>query len=119
MRMLDQIFGSNPANLERALDRASFRHELLSKNLANINTPGYKRQDVDFAIQLDQELGKSQGYLQEDAVQDRGSVRVDGSSVDLEREVVEMADTELRYQLLSEVTGRYFSGLKNVIREGR
>ena len=117
--MLDQLFGSNPANFERAMSRASQRHELLSENLANVNTPGYKRKDMDFAIQLGDELGKSKSFLSNEATTDRGSVRVDGSSVDLEKEVVEMADTELRYQMLSEVTSRYFSGLKNVIREGR
>jgi len=92
---------------------------LLSKNLANVNTPGYKRQDVDFAIQLDQEIGKTTRFLDDDPKTDTGAIRVDGSSVDLEKEVVDLADTELRFQMLSEVTSRYFSGLKNVIREGR
>ena len=114
MRMMDQLFGSHPGNLERALDRASLRHELLSKNLANVNTPGYKRQDIDFAITLDEEMNK-----QAEPTTYTGSVRSDGSSVDLESEVVAMAETELRYQLLTEMTSRYFSGLQNVIREGR
>lgn len=119
MRMLDQLFGSNPANLERAMNRASLRHELISKNLANVNTPGYKRQDIDFAVQLDQEMGKSESRIDDGATADSSSIRVDGSSVDLEKEVVEMSDTELRYQMLSDLTGRYFAGLKSVIREGR
>lgn len=114
VRMLDQLFGNNPANMERALSRASLRHELLSKNLANVNTPGYKRQDVDFAMVLDQEVDRRTAIRT-----DRGSIRTDGNSVDLEQEVVAMAETELRYQMLTEVTSRYFSGLKNVIREGR
>lgn len=114
MRMLDQLFGNNPANMERALSRASLRHELLSKNLANVNTPGYKRQDVDFAMVLDQEVDRRTSIRT-----DRGSIRTDGNSVDLEQEVVAMAETELRYQMLTEITSRYFSGLKNVIREGR
>lgn len=112
--MLDQLFGNNPANMERALSRASLRHELLAKNLANINTPGYKRQDVDFAMVLDQEVDRRTAIRT-----DRGSIRTDGNSVDLEQEIVAMAETELRYQMLTEVTSRYFSGLKNVIREGR
>ena len=67
------------------MNRASLRHELLSKNLANVNTPGYKRQDVDFAIQLDQELGKTSHFLDDETKTDQGSIRVDGSSVDLEK----------------------------------
>ena len=48
-----------------------------------------------------------------------GSIRRDGNSVDLESEVVALAETDLHYRMLSEMTGRYFSGLKSVIREGR
>lgn len=114
MRMLDQLFGSHPGNLERALDRASLRHELLSKNLANVNTPGYKRQDIDFAMTLDRAMSDA-----DDPTTDMGNIRTDGSSVDLESEVVAMADTELRYQMITEMTSRYFTGLQSVIREGR
>lgn len=113
MRMLDQLFGSHPGNLERALDRATLRHELLSKNLANVNTAGYKRKDIDFTMALDEAMEEAEPKT------DMGSIRSDGSSVDLEKEVVAMAETELRYQLLTEMTSRYFSGLQNVIREGR
>ena len=129
MSMLDQLFGAQPANLERALDRTSLRHQLLTKNLANVNTPGYKRQDVDFAITLDQEMDRfrpesigARGAKSQDEgapLADGQDVRLDGSSVDLEREVVEISDTELRYQMRTDMTGRYFAGLKNVIREGR
>lgn len=129
MSMLDQLFGAQPANLERALDRTSFRHQLLTKNLANVNTPGYKRQDVDFAITLDQEMDRfrpaaiggngAKSQSEGAPLADGQDVRLDGSSVDLEREVVEISDTELRYQMLTDMTSRYFAGLKNVIREGR
>ena len=35
------------------MDRVSLRQSVLAGNLANINTPGYKRRDVDFAIELE------------------------------------------------------------------
>lgn len=125
--MFDQMFGSQPANLQRALDRASLRHQLISKNLANVNTPGYKRQDIEFGITLDQEMKKPFGrntdrstfFGDEELTTDMGSNRIDGSSVDLEKEVVAMAETELHFQTLTEMTSRYFSDLKSVIREGK
>lgn len=97
------------------------RHTLLGANLANVNTPGYKRQDIDFGMTLEQELGRSRMGRNTDSTAqvDRGSIRVDGSSVDLETEVASLAETELRYQMLTELTARYFRGLENVIREGR
>ncbi len=122
MRVMDRMFGSHSENLRNAMSRTSDRAGLLAGNLANVNTPGYKRKDVDFAIELEERTDGPKG-LQRLAAQgpktDRGAVRLDGSSVDLEKEVMAMAETEMRFQLLSDMTSRHFSGLKNVIREGR
>lgn len=98
---------------------------MLTGNLANANTPGYKRKDIDFNIVLDAEVNQSKVRMQElkdrrqQMLSDRTSLRVDGSNVDMEREVMSLAETELRYQAVTDMTGQYFSGLKNVIREGR
>jgi flagellar basal-body rod protein FlgB len=106
------------------MDRTSQRHALVSTNLANVNVPGYKRRDIDFGILLEQDgepsaLQRARAKAGQAARAGQGSVRVDGNSVDLEQEVVALAESELRYSLLAEVAGRYFSGLKNVIREGK
>lgn len=125
MAYLDNLFGPHAQNLQNALGRTSQRHSLLTENLSNVNTPGYKRKDLDFNIILEQELrGQTAGSqaMRDRAEQRRSastSIRVDGNNVDLEREVMSVAETELRYQALTDMTGRYFSGLKNVIREGR
>lgn len=120
MRILDNLFGPHTRNLEKALDRTTTRHTLLSENLANVNTPGYKRQDIDFGITLEQEMSRTNlDAAGSGRTVDRGSIRVDGSSVDLETEVASLAETELRYQMLTELSARYFRGLENVIREGR
>ena len=43
--------------LQKAADASALRNEVLSNNIANIDTPGYKRQDVDFETQLRRALG--------------------------------------------------------------
>jgi flagellar basal-body rod protein FlgB len=119
---LDGLFGSHLGNLERSLDRTTLRQGLIANNIANVNTPGYKRKDVDFGIELNKAMGDSSTQLignDADIKTTYGSNRRDGNSVDLEGEVVHMAETENRYRLLSEMTTRYFNGLKSVIREGR
>jgi flagellar basal-body rod protein FlgB len=119
---LDGLFGSHLGNLERSLDRTTLRQGLIANNIANVNTPGYKRKDVDFGIELNKAMGDSGTQLignDADIKTTYGSNRRDGNSVDLEGEVVHMAETENRYRLLSEMTTRYFNGLKSVIREGR
>lgn len=126
MQILDSLFGDQVRNLNRALDRASQRQALLGNNLANVNVPGYKRQDIDFSIALEGAVNRGPGAHDpfkrldgEGPQTDDDSVRIDGNSVDLEQEVMAITETEQRYQMLSELTGRYFGGLKSVIREGR
>ncbi|HWA82537.1 MAG TPA: hypothetical protein VG820_03825, partial [Fimbriimonadaceae bacterium] len=48
-----------------------------------------------------------------------GAIRLDGNGVDLEKEVMSIAETEMRFQALTDMTSNYFSNLKNVIREGK
>ena len=43
--------------LSKAADASALRNEVLSQNMSNIDTPGYKRQDVDFESQLRRALG--------------------------------------------------------------
>lgn len=118
--MLDQLFGAHVRNLQSSMDRAGERHGMLSNNLANLNTPGYKRQDIEFGIALEKaQSGFTLKRLGQDPRSSGGSQRLDGNSVNLEQEIVALAETEQRYKLLTEMTNRYFSGLKNVIREGR
>lgn len=122
MQMLDRLFGPQTNNLQRALGRTTQRHALLTENLANVNVPGYKRKDVDFAMELETAESMRDGKPQRAqlrGLEAKGSVRIDGNSVDMEQEVANMGETELRYQMLTEITSRYFSGLKSVIREGR
>ena len=116
MEILDRLFNPSLNNFQTALGRASERHALLSGNLANVNTPGYQRRDMDFNLVLEETQGH---HIRTRRFKPSAQIRQDGSSVDLEREVFSLAETELRFQMLSDMTNRYFSGLKNVIREGR
>lgn len=121
MQIMDNLFNPQIDRLSRALRNTSERQTLLTENLANVNTPGYKRKDVAFGIELDNAssgLGKFGSRFKSAAI-GSGSLRMDGNNVDLEREVAGIAETETRYQMLTEMTYRYFNGLKTAIREGR
>lgn len=119
MQILDNLFGSNLDNLSKAMDRTTLRHSLLTGNLANVNTPGYKRKDVDFGITLQDAQNALNQNQDPPITTDQTSNRLDGNSVDLEKEVMSISETELRYQALTDMTARYFSNLKNVIKEGK
>ena len=92
-------------------------------NLANVNTPGYKRQDSDFHIMLEDSMDDFDrtvaSKISGSSSSNRTSLRQDGNNVDMEYEVMSIANTETHYNTLTELTSRYFSGLNSVIREGK
>jgi flagellar basal-body rod protein FlgB len=123
--VLKSLFGPDLDNMQRAMSRTTQRHAMLVDNLANVNTPNYKRKDMDFSIKLEQEMGSGASHLnelQDEARQqdeDGTSMRVDGNNVDLEHEVMSLAETELHYQTLTDMAANYFSNMTNIIREGK
>lgn len=124
MPLLDNLFGPQVDKFQRSLALTTQRHAALTANMANIDTPGYKRRDVDFNLHLDDAMSRANekfAQLTGDSAgqADESNLRLDGNSVDLEREVMALSETELRYQALTDMTASYFAGLKNVIREGK
>ena len=125
--MLDRIFGGDAFVAQsRALDASALRHQLIANNLANVNTPGFKRQDVAFEARLSRALEqkRTQGAASSNPVdqvrpevvtQSNGSERADGNNVDMEAENVNAAINSLRYEALSQMVGGYFTGLKAAI----
>lgn len=117
--------------LDKAADASWLRNELISNNIANQDTPGYKRQDVDFESQLSQAL-KNQKYTSIDSkvkhvelsrlngkiFTDYGdfSYRMDGNNVDPEQEQVELASNQLKYQGLIQAMTKEFANIKSVLK---
>lgn len=126
--MLERLFNPTVTRLEAGLDAGSLRHRVISNNLANVNTPGFKSSDVKFADALGRaslqmrrmraaHLGIAGGTESgaQVALNTTNSVRHDGNNVDVEREMTNLAETELRYAALTQFAGRYFASLKAVI----
>jgi flagellar basal-body rod protein FlgB len=92
--------------LQRAMEGASLRQEALASNIANVNTPGYQRRDVDFHGALAAAVGaadpagalKSAGLSVTSA---SGAVRADGSTVDIDAESAKLAANGLEYEQLA------------------
>jgi len=117
MSMIDTAFDQA---LGRFLDLTVFREGLVSSNLANIDTPGYRTRDVNFR----QELARADGGL-EFAVfapavrQVRGlAERPDGNNVSLERETLLLAEIQLRFNLGVQLLRDDFHSLSAAIHEG-
>ncbi|WP_418624378.1 flagellar basal body rod protein FlgB [Waltera sp.] len=117
--------------LDRAADAAWQRNEAISNNIAKVDTPGYKRQDVAFESVLQQALGNNRYESMDDKVANvnlsrlRGrayvdyanySYRLDGNNVDIENENVMLAENQLKYQGLISSINQEFTNLKTVMK---
>ena len=117
--------------LDRAADAAWQRNEAISNNIANVDTPGYKRQDVAFESVLQRALGNNRYESMDDKVANvnlsrlRGrsyvdyanySYRLDGNNVDIENENVMLAENQLKYQGLLSSISQEFTNLKTVMK---
>ena len=102
-----ELFDTTQLGLERALAGSSRRHTAIASNLANVNTPGYRRQDVDFASALQSAWGAGSAAVESiDPVTQAdpaAPVRADGNSVDIDTESAAEAKNGLTYQTLSAV----------------
>ncbi|MCR5590934.1 MAG: flagellar basal body rod protein FlgB [Lachnospiraceae bacterium] len=119
--------------LGKAADGAWARNEAISNNLANVDTPGYKRQDVSFETELRHAL-KASKYKSLDAkvadanlhlerIEPRAytdipnwSYRMDKNNVDVDTENVELASNQIKYNGIVTSLDNEFKNLKTVIK---
>jgi flagellar basal-body rod protein FlgB len=112
------LFDTTQLSLEAALRGSSLRQTLLTDNLANVNTPGYQRKDVDFhaALQGALETGASPEAISFSPTTDASrTVRADGSGIDADQESAELAENALEYQALVSVAGTRTAILQTAI----
>ena len=101
------LFDTTQLGLERALSGAARRQSAIAANLANVNTPGYRRQDVDFHSELQHAFAAGRDAV--DAVRPSmqadpaAPMRADGNSVDVDTEAAAQAKNGLEYEALSAV----------------
>jgi flagellar basal-body rod protein FlgB len=102
------LFDSTQLALEAAMRGATLRQTLLTDNLANVNTPGYQRRDVDFhaTLQAAEAAGTPLADVGFQPVTDATrTVRADGSGIDADQESADLAKNALEYQALVQVDG--------------
>ncbi len=101
------ISGPQQDLLMKLMSASSLRAKAIAGNVANQNTPGYKRQDVRFEEALLEQLNKSNPDLQSvkvELIEDLESpARSDGNNVQIEDEVGAMRENLIRYQLYANI----------------
>jgi flagellar basal-body rod protein FlgB len=113
------LFDTTQIGLERALSGSSLRQQAIAQNIANVNTPGYRRQDVDFQSALHKAWTAGapsvEGVTPAVAVDQSSVMRADGSSVDIDTEAAAQAENGLQYEAISAVMKTRTAILKSAI----
>lgn len=117
--------------LDKAADASWLRNEAISNNISNVDTPGYKRQDVAFESVLQKALGNNRYQSTDSKVAEAKtknlsvrtftdyssySYRLDGNNVDIENESVMLAENQLKYQGLLTSIQQEFANLQTVMK---
>jgi flagellar basal-body rod protein FlgB len=97
------------------MDLVSMRQKMVSSNIANADTPGYKTQDLDFQASF-QSLLDGGGPR---PVEIQGlETRNDGNNVDLDREARLLAENALRFSVASNLVKGQIQQIRSAIKEG-
>lgn len=102
-------------NLERFMTLLSARERLVSSNLANADTPGYKTQDIDFHREFE-----SQSNAEPTPIDVSGlAAKNDGNNVDVDREARLLAENALRFSIASALVRTQITEVRNAIQDGK
>jgi flagellar basal-body rod protein FlgB len=137
-----RVFDNTLARLERSLDVRLVRQNVLSADVANVDTPGFKPKDVDFTATMaaiegaarDERgvslpsmptLGGTTPEANGIAARDlpivdvpAGGASLDGNTVDLDRTMVAMAENALQYGASARAAGKKLAILRYVVSDG-
>lgn len=137
MRILSKSF-SNINTLEKSMNACWLKNETISNNIANVNTPNFKRSVVKFESVLAQNL--SNDYNGSELTHEKhipvGSVNIndvnpiitkdtsskyrkDGNNVNIDVEMADLSKNSMEYYMLKEMVAGNFRKLKLVIKDGR
>lgn len=112
------LFDLTDTVLQRGLEGASLRQQVLSNNLANANTAGFKRSDVDFEATLQSALGSSDPTQALNAVafqtqtDNSTSMTADGNNVDTDTEMANLTSNAVDYETMAAVEQQRMATLK-------
>lgn len=130
-----KLFSGTFSTLENALNYSSLKQKIISQNIANVDTPDYKAKDVSFKTFFENELHSSFENYRTDKrhfrfeglsagnnaviTEKNASYSQNGNSVDIDEEMVDLAENQIYYNALIERLNGKFSSLQSVIKGGK
>lgn len=121
--------------LKKAMDGSWLKNKAIANNIANVNTPGYKREVVNFEDVLKNELNMTtgtkinktnsthmdnyNGYTPTIEKVKNTSFRKDENNVNIDIEMAEYSKNTIHFQFLTKQLNSQFSRIRSAIKDGR
>lgn len=135
---MSNLFDKTTGALGTALNMRLMKHNITSSNIANAETPGYHAKKIDFEEALSRALdidglrgmstsnsehftvgGKSARVRPDIYENPEGAVNNDGNTVDLEREMSNLAENTIMYKAAMSLINKKLAALRYAASEGR
>lgn len=119
--MIHKLGNKNFTLLGKMLSLTSARHRTIAQNVANVNTPNYRRREFKFDTALSQAMGKGTANAYE-GIQgwvDRPNntpVRNNGNNVDIDLEMLNLSENSMSYDIYAQLYSRKSSMVKSAIK---
>ncbi|MGO5011668.1 flagellar basal body rod protein FlgB [Niallia sp. Sow4_A1] len=124
------LFSNTITTLENAINYSNQKQKVIAQNIANVDTPNYKAKTVTFKDSLSSAMNanvtnsKHMSFSASNAsttVVSKSGVTYNnsGNSVDMDKEMTDLATNQIYYNALIDRISGKFSSLENVIRGGK
>ncbi|MGM8211760.1 flagellar basal body rod protein FlgB [Virgibacillus sp. W0430] len=130
-----KLFNETFRTLEHSLQYSATKNEVISNNIANIDTPNYKAKNILFKSMLDDSISALSAkqshskHIPFNSKTDYSPFRIvsnrttsfnhNGNNVDIDKEMSDLAKNQIYYQSLIDRLNGKFGSLQTVIRGGR
>ena len=115
------LFDAGTEGLAKALSVHQLRHQILASNIANVETPGYRAQEVDFRETLRNAFVESSANTPGTTEPPRRTedleapMGADGNSVDIDLQMAKLASNSGRFNTLAKILGKRFTMIRQAI----
>jgi len=125
-----KLFSDSINSLENALAYSSLKQKVISNNIANVDTPNYKAQEVSFKTELDRATLKANRTDNRHFEFKQGNTNIavhtrattsynhNGNNVDIDKEMADMAENQIYYNVLVERMNGKFNSLREALKGG-
>ena len=138
MPLIDKILFSDkvPGMLKKNLDFISVRQNMISSNISNVDTPGFKASDIDFQAQLRDAMGSkgslnlrstnekhiapsvsSLKSLSPDPFLEDTVAKSNGNNVDIDNEMAKLAENQITYNAVIQMMMKRGSTVRSAVTE--